>query len=475
MSIIVCSGCKMRVLPMSDGKCPSCGYGLISPCHGVGLNAPPAIEEPTAATPASLPPCALCQSAGPTTNRIIRLAQNSFGIGSVSMERIADIQAPMCERCYSNGRRLQWHRMLAGLAIVPLMIGATISLGVTVETFGKDNAAMVLIFHLLAGLALVVWWLFWLFPYLRRRVRELVPSAPLARRLQRIARVDEFGLLCGPSFHPVKGRGDYVPVQQVLAVPLPPEVPVTATTQKGVLSGLSIRQKAIWLAVLIGAPILIMRATYFSDEQILQRRYAATIGKLLAAAEQLAKTIPSSDEFLQQHANGLASPTVSMENTIVFSTKSVIAPEYSADNRLPVDQYALTSRLGLYSPEIPAIYDWRPPGVSNDDDTDYRIFDFKAGLAQLERIEFVILVRFVDWVDPTIDGFRSVRAGRTVLDSFLFDTHQGRLVACERHHVEQGDGYVQSEEDARRQLVELVDKRIREWLAGGYAAKSVRD
>ncbi len=281
------------------------------------------------------------------------------------MERIADIQAPMCERCYRNGRRLQLHRMLVGLAIFPLMIGATVSLAVTGQVFGKDHGAIVVIFHLLAGLALVAWWLFWLFPHLRRRVRELVPYEPLARRLKRIAGVNEFGLLSGPSFHPVKGRGNYVPVQQVLAVPLPPEGPLTVTTQKGVLAGLSIQQKVIWLAVLIGAPILILRATYFSDEQILQRRYAATIGKLLTAAEQLAKTIPSSDEFSQQYANGLTTPTVSMENTMVFSIKSVIAPEYSSDDRLPVDQYSYRERFS--SPAIPAIYDLRPPGVSYED------------------------------------------------------------------------------------------------------------
>ena len=158
---------------------------------------------------------------------------------------------------------------------------------------------------------------------------------------------------------------------------------------------------------------------------------------------------------------------------MVFSSKSVIAPGYSADNRLPVDQYPYRERFS--SPAIPAIYDWRPPGTSNEDDSDYRTFDFKAGLAQLERNEFVILVRFVEWIDPTDSGFRSVRAGRAVFDSFLFDSDQGRLVACERHHVEQGEGYVRSEEDARRHLVELVDTGIREWLGGGYAAKSVRD
>ncbi|MCA9147788.1 MAG: hypothetical protein KDA92_00750 [Planctomycetales bacterium] len=63
------------------------------------------------------------------------------------------------------------------------------------------------------------------------------------------------------------------------ASPLPPEEAVTETTRKGFLSGLSLQQKLIWLAVLIGLPILVLRATYFvlratyfSDEQIRLRR-----------------------------------------------------------------------------------------------------------------------------------------------------------------------------------------------------------
>ena len=96
-------------------------------------------------------------------------------------------------------------------------------------------------------------------------------------------------------------------------------------------------------------------------------------------------------------------------------------------------------------------------------------------MVQLKRNELVILVRFVDWIDPKSDGFRSVRAGRDVLDSFRFDTNQGTLVASQRHYVNQGDGYVAGEKDARQQLVELVDTRVRDWMSGGYVAESESD
>ncbi len=226
MSIIVCSSCKMRVMPQRDGKCPSCGFPLADPQTDDRPDELAQAVEPDVVkdhAPASPPTCVLCQAEQPTNNRVLRVGQATVGIGSVSVKQFPGIEMPMCDPCYQKGRRLQWHRMLAGMAIVPLMIGWTIGLAMTAQFFGEEHGGKVAIVYLLLGLALVLWWLFWLFPFLRRRVRGLVLNDALARRLKRMAGVDEFGLLCHPSFHPVKQHEDYVSVEQVLAMPLPTE------------------------------------------------------------------------------------------------------------------------------------------------------------------------------------------------------------------------------------------------------------
>ncbi|MCA9214423.1 MAG: hypothetical protein KDB27_15230 [Planctomycetales bacterium] len=48
-------------------------------------------------------------------------------------------------------------------------------------------------------------------------------------------------------------------------------------------------------------------------------------------------------------------------------------------------------------------------------------------------------------------------------------------MASQRLYVNQGNGYVENEKDARQQLVELVDTRVRDWMSGGYVAESESD
>ncbi|MCA9214642.1 MAG: hypothetical protein KDB27_16330 [Planctomycetales bacterium] len=465
MDIICCTLCKINVAPRKSGKCPSCGTGLTSPsADDTSKESPGTRPEISAEKVSDLPSvCALCHAEGPTTERGIYLASTRLGIASV--ERLPEVVTPMCDTCYGKGRSFQRRRMVLAFAMFLLMIGLPFS-AIAISATREDP----LWFFGGLGVALIVFILcFVLLPrYVRRMLRALIPDEALAVRPKKVVGVDEFDMLTGPTFGPTGRTSNSVTVGEFLSIPLPAPAP---SSKPGARTRLGF--KHFWIAFAIGIPALLLRASYFSDERIMERRYRAAITQLLTTAQAMSNRLPSMDDQPEIRPNQSVSPAVSLDNTIVMSVKSVADPSHAVDDRLPHERSMWSV---LHDMEVHDMYRWISPIAQKYDSKRYFQFDFKRADGQLERNRYVVLVRFVEWDEPAATESGSIRPGAAVLNIYLFDTNEKLLLVSQRHRVDQGVDQsgirVSDVNEARVRFVELIDKRIRQWLQSGYVATS---